>query len=284
MKLKVFTKVKEMQEFCRAAKGAGKTIGLCPTMGALHEGHMTLMRAAKKAADVVVASVFVNPVQFAPGEDYEKYPRAFAADCALLEQEGVAAVFHPAPEEMYPDGFGSYVSVESHVTQVLEGARRPTHFRGVATVLTKLFAITGADRAFFGQKDAQQVAVVRSFVRDLNLPVEIVMVPICREASGLARSSRNAYLRGEERTAAAVLSRSLGRAKEAFAAGERDAEALKAAVTEELKKEPLARIDYVALTTFPALMETETVTEESLLSMAVFIGATRLIDNVILEP
>ena len=282
--MKIFTTPKEMQEYATACKKEGKTIGLCPTMGALHEGHMTLMRAARAACDVVIASVFVNPTQFAPGEDYEKYPRQFEADCAKLEKEGVDAVFHPEPAAMYPAGFGTFVTVDAGETRVLEGDRRPTHFRGVATVVTKLMNITRADRAFFGQKDAQQVAVVRRFTADLNLPVEITMVPISREASGLARSSRNAYMSEAEKQAATVLSRSLKKAKAAFDAGERDAARLKGLVSEELKKEPLAKVDYVALRTFPALGEVETVTEESLLALAVYIGKTRLIDNVILEP
>ena len=243
---------------------------------------MTLMRAARSACDVVIASVFVNPVQFGPNEDYDKYPRQFDADCAKLAAEGVDAVFHPSPEEMYPAGYGTYITVENGITDVLCGARRPGHFRGVATVVTKLMNITRADKAFFGQKDAQQVAVVRRFVADLNLPVEVCMVPICRESSGLARSSRNSYMSTEEQQAAVVLSRSLKKAKAAYAAGERDAEALKRITREELATEPLAKVDYVDLYTYPALQETTTVTEQSLLAIAVFIGKTRLIDNIIL--
>lgn len=282
MKMKVFTTPDAMQAWAAEQKKAGRTIGLCPTMGALHEGHMTLMRAARKACDVVIASVFVNPTQFAPGEDYEKYPRQFEQDCEKLEKEGVDAVFHPEPAAMYPKGFGTYVTPDCSETKVLEGARRPIHFRGVATVVTKLMNITRADRAFFGQKDAQQVAVVRRFTADLNLPVEITMVPICREESGLARSSRNAYMKAEEKRAATVLSRSLRRAKAAFDAGERSAQTLVEIAQEELRKEPMARVDYVALRTFPALQEADEVLEPSLLALAVYIGKTRLIDNVIL--
>ena len=281
MSLKVMTTVAEVQAYSKEMKAAGKCIGLCPTMGALHEGHMTLCRAARASCDVVIASVFVNPVQFGPNEDYEKYPRQFAADCEKLEAEGVDAVFHPAPEEMYPAGYGTYVNVESDITKVLCGARRPGHFRGVATVVTKLMNLTRADRAFFGQKDAQQVAVVRRFVADLNLPVEVVMVPICREESGLARSSRNVYLSPAEREAALVLSRSLRKAKAAFDGGERSAEQLKEITRAELATEPLARVDYVDLYTFPALQPVAEVTETSLLAIAVYIGKTRLIDNVI---
>lgn len=283
MKMKIFTMPEEMQAWATAQKAAGRTIGLCPTMGALHEGHMTLMRAAKEASDIVIASVFVNPTQFAPGEDYEKYPRQFREDCEKLAREGVDAVFHPEPAAMYPAGFGTYVTPDCAETQVLEGARRPIHFRGVATVVTKLMNITRADRAFFGQKDAQQVAVVRRCVEDLNLPVQVTMVPICREESGLARSSRNAYLRPAERKAATVLSRSLRKAETAFTVGERSAERLVALVQEELAGEPLARVDYVALRTFPGLQPVTEVRETCLLALAVFIGTTRLIDNVILE-
>ena len=278
--LKVFTTVKEMQAYAAAQKQAGKTIGLCPTMGALHEGHMTLMRAARQACDIVIASVSVTPVQFGQTEDYDKYPRQFEADCAKLAAEGVDAVFHPEPAEMYPDGYGTYITVENGITDVLCGARRPGHFRGVATVVTKLMNITRADKAFFGQKDAQQVAVVRRFVADLNLPVEVVMVPICREASGLARSSRNAYMSEAEKQAALVLSRSLRAAKEAYAGGERQAAALKAAVQQVLATEPLARVDYVDLYTYPALQVTDSASEPCLLAIAVYIGQTRVIDNL----
>lgn len=279
--MKIFTTVAETVAYANEQKAAGKTIGLCPTMGALHEGHMTLMRAARKSCDIVIASVFVNPVQFGPNEDYDKYPRQFEADCKKLEAEGVDAVFHPSPEEMYPDGYGTYITVENGITDVLCGARRPGHFRGVATVVTKLMNITRADKAFFGQKDAQQVAVVRRFVSDLNLPVEVCMVPICREKSGLARSSRNTYMSDAEKQAATVLSRSLRKAKEAYEAGERAADQLKAITRKELEQEPLAKIDYVDLYTYPALQPTETITEPNLLAIAVYIGKTRLIDNII---
>ncbi len=281
--MKIFTTVKEIQAYAKEQKAAGKTIGLCPTMGALHEGHMTLMRAARKKCDIVIASVFVNPVQFGPNEDYDKYPRQFDADCEKLEKEGVDAVFHPEPLEMYPEGYGTYVTVESGITNVLCGARRPGHFRGVATVVTKLMNLARADEAFFGQKDAQQVAVVRRFVADLNLNVHVNMVPICREESGLARSSRNAYMSAEEKQAALVLSRSLKKAREAYDAGERSAAALKDIVSKELATEKLAKVDYVDVYTFPALQPVETVSEESLLAIAVYIGKTRLIDNIILK-
>lgn len=280
--MKIFRTVKEMQEFALRLKQEGRRICLVPTMGALHEGHLTLMRAAKEATDFVIASVFVNPTQFGPNEDFDAYPRRFEEDCRKLESVGVDAVFHPEPDEMYPQGFCTYVNVEGDITHKLCGAQRPIHFRGVATVVTKLFNITQADEAFFGQKDAQQVVVVCRFVQDLNLPVHINMVPIVREESGLARSSRNVYLSPEEKTAALVLSRSLRLAKDAYEKGERNAAVLKALVTKEIEGEPLASIDYVDLFSFPALEAIETVDEKSLLALAVRIGKTRLIDNIIL--
>ena len=271
-----------MQEFALRLKQEGRRIGLVPTMGALHEGHLTLMRAAKEATDFVIASVFVNPTQFGPNEDFDAYPRRFEEDCRKLESVGVDAVFHPQAADMYPQGFCTYVNVDGDITHKLCGAQRPIHFRSVATVVTKLFNITQADEAFFGQKDAQQVVVVCRFVQDLNLPVHINMVPIVREESGLARSSRNVYLSPEEKTAALVLSRSLRLAKDAYEKGERNAAVLKALVTKEIAGEPLAAIDYVDLFSFPALEAIETVDEKSLLALAVRIGKTRLIDNIIL--
>ena len=280
--MKIFRTVKEMQEFALRLKQEGRRIGLVPTMGALHEGHLTLMRAAKEATDFVIASVFVNPTQFGPNEDFDAYPRRFEEDCRKLESVGVDAVFHPQAADMYPQGFCTYVNVDGDITHKLCGAQRPIHFRGVATVVTKLFNITQADEAFFGQKDAQQVVVVCRFVQDLNLPVHINMVPIVREESGLARSSRNVYLSPEEKTAALVLSRSLRLAKDAYEKGERNAAVLKALVTKEIAGDPLAAIDYVDLFSFPALEAIETVDEKSLLALAVRIGKTRLIDNIIL--
>ena len=280
--MKIFRTVKEMQAFASEQKKAGKIIGLVPTMGALHEGHLTLMRAAKAKCDVVIASVFVNPTQFGPNEDYDAYPRRFDEDCRKLESVGVDAVFHPEPSEMYPEGYCTYVNVDGDITHKLCGAQRPIHFRGVATVVTKLMNITRADEAFFGQKDAQQVVVVRRFVSDLNIPVHINMVPIVREESGLARSSRNAYLSPEEKQAALVLSRSLRKAKAAYEGGEKDVETLKSIVTKEIQAEPMASIDYVDLFSFPALKPIQTVDQESLLAIAVRFGKTRLIGNVIL--
>lgn len=280
--MKILRTVREIQDYTKAVKAEGKAIGLVPTMGALHEGHLTLMRAAKAACDIVIASVFVNPVQFGPNEDYEAYPRQFAADCEKLEAAGVDAVFHPEPEEMYPDGYCTYVTVEGDFTHKLCGAQRPGHFRGVATVVTKLINLAKADEAFFGQKDAQQVVVIRRMVRDLNLNVHINMVPIVREPDGLARSSRNAYLSAEEKTAALVLSRSLKKAETAFEQGEKEVSRLREVVRKVLETEPMAKIDYVECYSFPELKPEETIQAAALLAIAVKIGRTRLIDNVIL--
>ena len=280
--MKILRTVQEIQDYTKAIKAEGKVIGLVPTMGALHEGHLTLMRAAKAACDTVIASVFVNPVQFGPNEDYEAYPRQFSADCEKLEAAGVDAVFHPEPEEMYPDGYCTYVTVEGDFTHKLCGAQRPGHFRGVATVVTKLINLAKADEAFFGQKDAQQVVVICRMVRDLNLNVHINMVPIVREPDGLARSSRNAYLSAEEKTAALVLSRSLKKAETAFEQGEKNVPRLREIVRKVLETEPMAKIDYVECYSFPELKPEETIQAAALLAIAVKIGRTRLIDNVIL--
>lgn len=282
MKIKVLTTVAEVKSFVRAVKKAGKTIGLVPTMGALHEGHLTLMCHAKKNADVVIASVFVNPTQFGPNEDFDAYPREFSRDCEKLDSVGVDAVFHPSAEEMYPKGYTAYVTVDGDITNKLCGAKRPGHFRGVATVVTKLFNITEADKAFFGQKDAQQVVVIKRFVRDLNMNVEVNMVPIVRAEDGLALSSRNKYLSDKEKKAALVLSQSLKEAQKAFKSGKKSVTELKALITEKIQAEPLAQIDYIDIYTFPDLEECEMIVKEALVALAVKFGTTRLIDNTIL--
>lgn len=280
--MKVLRTIKEIKEYAKTQKQAGKIIGLVPTMGALHEGHLTLMRAAREKCDIVIASVFVNPVQFGPNEDYDAYPRRFEEDCKKLETVPVDAVFHPEPAEMYPDGYATYVNVEGEITHKLCGAQRPGHFRGVATVVTKLMNLSRADEAFFGQKDAQQVVVISRFVEDLNINVHINMVPIVREESGLARSSRNQYLSADEKKAALVLSRSLKAAKMLYADGENKVAELKKVVSDILKAEPMATVDYVELYSFPGLLSIEEVKGPALLAIAVKIGKTRLIDNVIL--
>ncbi len=280
--MKVLSTIAEITAYAAELKKAGRTIGLVPTMGALHEGHLTLMRAAKAENDVVIASVFVNPIQFGPNEDYDKYPRVFEADCAKLEGVKVDAVFHPEPAEMYPQGFCTYVNVDGDFTRKLCGASRPGHFRGVATVVTRLMNLSRADRAYFGQKDAQQVCVIKRFVSDLNIPVQVVMVPISREDNGLARSSRNAYLSDREKEQALCLSRSLRKAEAAFSGGEKNAASLLKIVRDELADESAADVEYVELYDFPTLEPIETVEKASLLAMAVRIGGTRLIDNVII--
>ena len=282
MNIKVLTTIAEVKAFVSAAKKVGKTIGLVPTMGALHEGHLTLMRHAKKNADVVIASVFVNPTQFGPNEDFDAYPREFSSDCEKLDSVGVDAVFHPSPEEMYPEGYTAYITVDGDITNKLCGARRPGHFRGVATVVTKLFNITEADKAFFGQKDAQQVVVIKRFVRDLNINVEVNMVPIVRGEDGLALSSRNKYLSDKEKKAALILSQSLKAAQTAYQNGEKSVVKLKDLITKKIQSEPLAEIDYIEIYTFPDLEMCETIEKKALVALAVKFGTTRLIDNTIL--
>ena len=281
--MKIFTKVKDIKNFAQQQQLKGKIIGLVPTMGALHEGHLSLVKASMEKCDITIVSVFVNPTQFGPNEDFDAYPRIFEQDVEKLQKVGVDAVFHPTPEEMYPAGYSTYVNVEGELTKKLCGARRPGHFRGVATVVTKLINITHADEAFFGQKDAQQVAVVKRFSSDLNLSAKINMLPIVREDSGLALSSRNSYLNESERQSALSLSRGLKKAESAYQAGERNSIILKKIVSDEIEKEPLTSIDYVELVKYPSLEDTETVDSESLLAIAVFVGKTRLIDNIILK-
>ncbi len=257
-------------------------VGLVPTMGYLHAGHLSLVRLARDACDTVAVSIFVNPTQFGPHEDLDRYPRNLERDFQLLQAQGVDLVFVPDVAEIYPDGYGTYVEVQG-VTEMLEGAARPGHFRGVATVVCKLFNIIQPTHAYFGQKDAQQTVVVRKMVRDLDLPIEIVIGPTVREADGLALSSRNAYLAPDEREAATVLYRALMSARERYEAGSRDAEELRAAMRAVLSAEPLARVEYVSTAHPLTLQELDQLdTDGALLSMAVRIGRTRLIDNIIL--
>ncbi|HPP64144.1 MAG TPA: pantoate--beta-alanine ligase [Anaerolineales bacterium] len=255
-------------------------LGLVPTMGYLHEGHLSLVRRAREECDRVAASIFVNPTQFGPTEDLSKYPRDLDRDLSLLEAAGVDLVWTPDNETMYPPDFSTWVEVEG-LTRPLEGAARPGHFRGVTTVVAKLFNVVQPQAAYFGQKDAQQAAVVRKMTRDLNFPVEIVVCPTVREADGLAMSSRNSYLSPEERKSAVVLFRALTAAREAFERGERDAESLRKVMSETLASEPRARTQYVSCADYDTLEELGTVTGKALLSMAVFIGKTRLIDNFV---
>ncbi len=257
-------------------------VGLVPTMGYLHEGHLSLVRRARAECASVVVSIFVNPTQFGPDEDLHTYPRDLPRDLQLLEAEGVDLVWTPTPEDMYPRGFQTWVTVED-VTQPLEGAMRPGHFRGVTTVVTKLFTGVQPQKAYFGQKDAQQVVVIRQMTRDLNFPIDILVCPIVREPDGLAMSSRNAHLSPEERQAATVLYRALSAARVAFEGGERQAQRLCGVVFDTIADEPLAELEYVSCAHRDTLQELEAVTDRALLSLAVFVGQTRLIDNTVLE-
>ena len=257
-------------------------VGLVPTMGYLHEGHLSLIRRAREECHQVVVSIFVNPTQFGPKEDLSKYPRDLERDLSLIEPLGVDLVWMPTAEIMYPDGYQTWVEVEA-VTGPLEGAMRPGHFRGVTTVVAKLFNAVQPQRAYFGQKDAQQAAVIRQMTRDLNFPIEIVVCPIVREPDGLAMSSRNVYLEPEQRKAATVLYRALTAARNLYENGERNAEGLRQIMREVIASEPLAQMQYVSCADYDTLTELETITGKTLLSMAVFMGKTRLIDNLVLE-
>jgi pantoate--beta-alanine ligase len=279
--MKICNTIEEMRAACRAARGAGKRLGFVPTMGALHEGHLSLVWAAKASCDVVAASIFVNPTQFGAGEDLAKYPRTFDRDRELLERDGVELLFAPAVEEMYPAGAVTWVTVEG-LSERLDGRSRPGHFRGVTTVVAKLFHIVEPDVAFFGQKDAAQVAIIRRMVRDLNFPVEIVACPIVREEDGLAMSSRNAYLNGEQRKQALVLHRSLMRVRKLWESGERNAERLTAAGGEEVAGEGSVRLDYFEIVDPDDLEPAEKVGSGALVAVAAWVGTTRLIDNILL--
>ncbi len=280
--LKVCATIDEMRAACRDARRSSGRLGFVPTMGALHEGHLSLVRAARSTCDTVAASIFVNPAQFGPNEDLAKYPRSFERDCELLEKEGVALLFAPSVEEMYPAGAVTWITVEGF-SDKLDGRSRPGHFRGVATVVAKLFHIVEPDAAFFGQKDAAQVAIIRRMVRDLNFPVEIVVGQIVREPDGLAMSSRNAYLSPEYRKKALVLYRSLVLVKKLADEGENSIETLIAAAKKEIAAEPAARLDYFEIVSTETLDPVEDVSRGRLAAVAAFFGATRLIDNVVLS-
>lgn len=282
--MKLIHTVAELREEVAAAKAQGLTIGLVPTMGALHEGHASLISAANKENDFVVVSVFVNPTQFAPNEDLDAYPRTLEADCKLAEKMGANIVFAPSPKEMYPSEDATWVEVTGDITKVLCGRTRPIHFRGVTTVVTKLFNLAQPDRAYFGQKDAQQVEVLKRMVKDLFFNIQLRIMPIVRENDGLAKSSRNTYLSEAEHKAALILNRSLKAAKEQYEAGEREADKLIAAVTASIKTEPMAEIDYVEIFALPELKPVEKpMIYSNLLAVAVKFGTTRLIDNIVLE-
>lgn len=278
----IYSKIEEVRRQVSDWKKEGLSVGLVPTMGYLHEGHKSLIDAARKDNDRVVVSIFVNPMQFGPNEDLTSYPRDLDKDANLCREAGVDLIFHPDAEEMYEPGFCSYVDMDGLTTELC-GKSRPTHFRGVQTVVLKLFHIVTPDRAYFGQKDAQQLAVIRRMVRDLNVGIEIIGCPIIREADGLAKSSRNTYLNDAERQAALVLSRSLNVGKALAESGETKAQVIREAVKKEIEKEPMAKIDYVDVVDFDTITPIDTLQGSVLVAIAVFIGKTRLIDNFIVE-
>lgn len=276
--IKLVKTIEETQAQIKLWKSQGLSVGLVPTMGYLHEGHQSLIKKAVEENDKVVVSVFVNPIQFAPNEDLETYPRDIEKDTALCNETGADLIFNPSPEEMYPAGFSTHINMDN-LTKELCGKTRPTHFGGVCTVVGKLFNIVKPDRAYFGQKDAQQLAIIKQMVRDLNFDLEIIGCPIIREADGLAKSSRNTYLSSNERQAALVLSRAIELGKTMVQNGERDAFAITKAMMELIQKEKLAKIDYVSVVNALTIEPIEILQGEVLVAIAVYIGKTRLIDN-----
>jgi pantoate--beta-alanine ligase len=280
--MRVITKIKEMKEYSRKVREEGKAIGFVPTMGALHEGHMSLVKAARKECDIVVMSIFVNPAQFGPGEDYEKYPRETESDIEKAKEGGVDCIFAPAAEEMYPGGYISYVELDGPMTEVLCGKSRPEHFKGVSTVVAKLFNIMSPHKSYFGQKDAQQAAIIKKMVKDLNMDTEVVVMPIIRERDGLAMSSRNSYLSGDERHQALGIYRSLKQAEQFFASGERDPDKIKNGIKKILLGEKDVKIDYVEIVDDETLQPLDLLRDGALIAVAAFVGSTRLIDNIVL--
>jgi pantoate--beta-alanine ligase len=276
--MKVVNSINDLRSARETLKGR---VGLVPTMGFLHDGHLSLVRRARQECDCVLASIYVNPTQFGPNEDFSAYPRDVERDLNLLKENGTDLVWIPTDADMYPKGFQTFVVVEE-ITKVLEGAMRPTHFRGVSTVVAKLFNSVQPDVAYFGQKDAQQVAVLKQMVSDLNFNLEMVVCPIVREKDGLALSSRNTYLDTDQRKSALVLSRSLKEARKLFASGERDVNAIRQRMDEVFSSEPIAKVQYISLADPTSLLELESISESALVSMAVYIGKTRLIDNTVL--
>ena len=281
--MQTINSIKEMQTFSNREMGEGKTIALVPTMGFFHPGHLSLMEEGRRRGDFLVVSIFVNPTQFGAGEDYEDYPRDMERDQKLAEETGADVIFAPPADEMYPSDYQTCVNVEE-VTKNLCGISRPTHFRGVTTVVCKLFSIVKPHFAIFGEKDFQQLVVIRQMVSDLNIDVKIVGMPIYREEDGLALSSRNKYLTPDERKAALCLYRSLMRAKELFRQGERKTEEILSEVMSIIKAEQLAEIDYVKICDVKTLKDIEQINQETVLALAVKIGKTRLIDNIVLNP
>ena len=278
--MEILRTVEELREWSRANRKLGRSIGLVPTMGALHAGHASLIRAAAASCEQVAVSIFVNPTQFGPNEDFARYPRTFEADCALAQAEGAHVIFAPSVDELYPDGGTTFVEVEG-LSERLDGKSRPGHFRGVASVVAKLFIAAEPDRAFFGQKDAAQVAVLRRMVLDLRFGTEIVVCPIVREVDGLALSSRNVYLSATERAQALTLNRAIRRVESFVGQGEHSAIALLEAAREVFDAEPSVRVDYIELVDWATLQPVESASPGTLFAVAAYVGATRLIDNTI---
>lgn len=279
--MKVVSTIKEVRELVKEWKRSGESVGFVPTMGYLHEGHGSLIIKARENNDKVVVSIFVNPMQFGPSEDLESYPRDLEKDSKFCESLGADLIFHPEPEEMYHDDFSSYVDM-SVLTEELCGLSRPVHFRGVCTVVNKLFNIVQPDNAYFGEKDAQQLAIIKHMVQDLNMDVNVVGCPIVREEDGLAKSSRNTYLSPEERKAALILSKTIELAKKLIAEGEKDADVVVAKMKANIETEPMAKIDYVKAVNGLTMQQQKEIKAPMLIAMAVYIGKTRLIDNMIL--
>lgn len=280
--MKFVDSIQRMNTLVKMLKREGRSIGLVPTMGYLHDGHLSMVKAAKKHTDVVVMSIFVNPLQFGPKEDFDRYPRDIKRDEALAEAAGVDVIFYPSVKDMYPDGHSTYVNVE-RLTDVLCGASRPGHFRGVTTVVAKLLNIVKPDVAYFGQKDAQQVAVIRKMVRDLNMDIEIKSMPIIRERDGLAMSSRNVYLSEGERRQALALSRSVEKAVSMVKSGERNSSKIAKSIRDVISENPLVKIDYVSVVDSKDLTDLPDIKGETLIAIAAFVGKTRLIDNAIVK-
>lgn len=279
----ILSTIQDIKAEVRKARKKDKSVGFVPTMGFLHEGHLSLVKTAKKENDLVIVSIFVNPTQFGPGEDFETYPRDLDRDSKLVEAMGADIVFAPNTKEIYPDGCSTYVEIDGDITKQLCGASRPGHFKGVTTVVSKLFNIITPDRAYFGQKDAQQVAVIKKMVRDLHFDIEIVPCPIIREKDGLAMSSRNIYLNEEERRAAVILSKSLSHAEKVIKKGELDASKINNFIIDNISNEPLAEVDYVEIVNPKTLESLTNIQDEVLIALAVRIGKARLIDNIKLE-
>ena len=274
--------IPELRKHLANWRKAQKSVGLVPTMGFLHEGHLSLIRRAKTGNDIVVVSVFVNPTQFGPNEDFESYPRNILRDTEMAMGAGADVIFYPTVSEMYPNGSSTFVEVAGNITRVLCGASRPSHFRGVTTVVNMLFNIVKPDRAYFGQKDAQQATVLMKMVKDLHMDIELIICSIVREADGLAMSSRNTYLSAEEKEQAVVLSKALEKGKEAFSKGERNVDSLIEIITNKINEMPLAAIDYVSIYDYPSLETIEIIDNNALAAVAVKFGKTRLIDNNLL--